>query len=232
MQAGDGNGCDGDGDRDCNRDCDVGYDLDDGGDVNHDVDDGWRELVLTLVSQADQMPIKVEEEVNPGPMLNSGYSSGSSTSSTNAAGRKKKKSLNTDKKYLSIQCTGYLKSWPLTKVSDRAGDDGDEPDGDGHDHNAGDQGGSGARDVPRGGGGRPWELHELSCCCRQDSTKLPGDHDEDDNDSLTLWVWGSFWIMLSFKQNVFSSKCLLFKNLCHRQQSKTAWNEGTQLLTE
>ena len=71
---------------------------------------------MTLVSQADQMPIKVEEEVNPGPMLNSGYSSGSSTSSTNAAGRKKKKSLNTDKKYLSIQCTGYLKSWPLTKV--------------------------------------------------------------------------------------------------------------------
>ena len=40
VQAGDGNGCDGDGDRDCNRDCDVGYDLDDGGDVNHDVDDG------------------------------------------------------------------------------------------------------------------------------------------------------------------------------------------------
>ena len=127
---------------------------------------------MTLVSQADQMPIKVEEEVNPGPMLNSGYSSGSSTSSTNAAGRKKKKSLNTDKKYLSIQCTGYLKSWPLTKVSDRAGhdsgepddddsgepdagDDSDEPDGDGHDHDAGDQGGSGARDVPRGGGGRP-----------------------------------------------------------------------------
>ena len=71
---------------------------------------------MTLVSQADQMPIKVEEEVNPGPMLNSGYSSGSSTSSTNAAGRKKKKSLSTDKKYLSIQCTGYLKSWPLTKV--------------------------------------------------------------------------------------------------------------------
>jgi len=66
--------------------------------------------------QADQMPIKVEEEVNPGPMLNSGYSSGSSTSSTNAAGRKKKKSVSTDKKYLSIQCTGYLKSWPLTKV--------------------------------------------------------------------------------------------------------------------
>lgn len=110
---------------------------------------------MTLVSQADQMPIKVEEEVNPGPMLNSGYSSGSSTSSTNAAGRKKKKSLNTDKKYLSIQCTGYLKSWPLTKVSDRAGDDSDEPDGDGHDHDAGDQGGSGARDVPRGRGGRP-----------------------------------------------------------------------------
>ena len=108
------------------------------------------------------MPIKVEEEVNPGPMLNSGYSSGSSTSSTNAAGRKKKKSLNTDKKYLSIQCTGYLKSWPLTKVSDRAGDvsgepdddDGGEPDGDDHDHDACDQGGSGARDVSRGGGGR------------------------------------------------------------------------------
>ena len=69
-----------------------------------------------FLPQADQMPIKVEEEVNPGPMLNSGYSSGSSTSSTNAAGRKKKKSVNTDKKYLSIQCTGYLKSWPLTKV--------------------------------------------------------------------------------------------------------------------
>ena len=107
------------------------------------------------------MPIKVEEEVNPGPMLNSGYSSGSSTSSTNAAGRKKKKSLNTDKKYLSIQCTGYLKSWPLTKVSDRADrdepdddDDGGEPDGDDPDHDACDQGGSGARDVSRGGGGR------------------------------------------------------------------------------
>ena len=40
VQAGDGNGCDGDGDRDCNRDCDIGHDLDDGGDVNHDVDDG------------------------------------------------------------------------------------------------------------------------------------------------------------------------------------------------
>ena len=81
--------------------------------------------------QADQMPIKVEEEVNPGPMLNSGYSSGSSTSSTNAAGRKKKKSVSTDKKYLSIQCTGYLKSWPLTKV-------GLEPEATGHGAEEGD----------------------------------------------------------------------------------------------
>ena len=77
------------------------------------------------------MPIKVEEEVNPGPMLNSGYSSGSSTSSTNAAGRKKKKNVSTDKKYLSIQCTGYLKSWPLTKV-------GLEPEATGHSAEEGD----------------------------------------------------------------------------------------------
>ena len=71
-----------------------------------------------------------------------------------SSGAKKKKLSSTEKKYVLVHCTGYLKSWPLTKVSDPAGDDGGEPDGDDHDHDACDQGGSGARDVSRGGGGR------------------------------------------------------------------------------
>merc|ERR1719220_831042 len=70
-------------------------------------------------------PVKQEDEMNPSPMLNSTYGSSSST------GGKKKKSSSLEKKYLSIQCTGYLKSWPLTKVGlDQDFSDPDSQEGD------------------------------------------------------------------------------------------------------
>ncbi|XP_023330054.1 aryl hydrocarbon receptor nuclear translocator-like protein 1 isoform X3 [Eurytemora carolleeae] len=54
-----------------------------------------------------------EEDMTPNPMLGSGYGE---SSISNNNGEKKKKFLNSDKKYLSIQCTGYLKSWNTNKV--------------------------------------------------------------------------------------------------------------------
>lgn len=57
--------------------------------------------------------LKEEEEdlAAPSPMLNSGYSGQPAPTPG-----KKKNFISTDKKYISIQCTGYLKSWPLSKV--------------------------------------------------------------------------------------------------------------------
>ena len=51
--------------------------------------------------------LKQEHELNTGAPT---------ASSLSTAGIKKKKQTSSDKKYISIQCTGYLKSWPLTKV--------------------------------------------------------------------------------------------------------------------
>ena len=40
-----------------------------------------------------------------------------------SSGAKKKKLSSTEKKYVLVHCTGYLKSWPLTKVGlDQAGE--------------------------------------------------------------------------------------------------------------
>jgi len=54
--------------------------------------------------------IKQEDDITPDPLLNQKYGESSSNPG------KRKKCGNPDKKYVSIQCTGYIKSWPLTKI--------------------------------------------------------------------------------------------------------------------
>jgi len=59
--------------------------------------------------------VKEENEISPDPMLNTGYNQTLSSSSLRNED-KRKKYAGGDKKYLSIQCTGYLKTCPLTKA--------------------------------------------------------------------------------------------------------------------
>ena len=55
-----------------------------------------------------------DESQTSGSVVDPSFATSSSDSRSSASSKKKKTGV--EKKYVSIQCTGYLKSWPMTKV--------------------------------------------------------------------------------------------------------------------